>query len=114
MSDDATERPPTTISTGAWRSDRRASVSTCCGKVALNMTVCTSGCRLRTILVICGSKPMSNMRSASSSTRYVTRASDSSRPSRIASSSIMRPGVQTTTSEPRLSSAICSAMDEPP
>lgn len=44
------------------------SCSTWRGKVAENMTVWRSGRMLLTMRLICGSKPMSNMRSASSST----------------------------------------------
>ncbi len=110
-----TARAPsfTWISTGSWRI-LRASVSTCRGKVALKRTVCLSGRMFCTILMICGSNPMSNMRSASSSTRYVTRRRLVILPLEVTSRSIMRPGVHTTTSVPRFSSLIWLATPEPP
>jgi hypothetical protein len=46
-----------------------ASRWTSLGHVALNISVCRSGRIWPTILRICGSKPMSSMRSASSMTR---------------------------------------------
>mmetsp|Transcript_20933 Transcript_20933/g.67360 ORF Transcript_20933/g.67360 Transcript_20933/m.67360 type:complete len:260 (+) Transcript_20933:383-1162(+) len=107
------ERPPTMISMGLIRI-LRASFSTCDGKVALNMTVCLSGRTFLMISVICGSNPMSNIRSASSITTYVTRCSEMTRPAFRVIRSIMRPGVQTTISAPRLMSAICSATLAPP
>mmetsp|Transcript_4212 Transcript_4212/g.17323 ORF Transcript_4212/g.17323 Transcript_4212/m.17323 type:complete len:208 (+) Transcript_4212:3619-4242(+) len=66
------------------------------------------------IRVICGSKPMSNMRSASSSTMYVTRRRLVIRPAPVVSTSIIRPGVHATISHPRLSSPICAATPLPP
>jgi hypothetical protein len=51
----------------------RKRIHTCRGKVAENMTLCLSDRVLMMMRSICGSKPISNMRSASSSTRYVTR-----------------------------------------
>mmetsp|Transcript_66222 Transcript_66222/g.167843 ORF Transcript_66222/g.167843 Transcript_66222/m.167843 type:complete len:200 (+) Transcript_66222:493-1092(+) len=72
------------------------------GQVAENMTVCRSGLIWETILRICGSKPMSNMRSASSKQRYVTRLRFVTPASRKSSS---RPGVAMTISTPRRRSA---------
>mmetsp|Transcript_27462 Transcript_27462/g.67484 ORF Transcript_27462/g.67484 Transcript_27462/m.67484 type:complete len:337 (+) Transcript_27462:558-1568(+) len=108
-----TERPPTWISTGLF-SARRASASMACGKVAENMTVCLSGRRLFMMRVICGSNPMSNIRSASSSTMYVIRRRLVIRPAPVVSRSIMRPGVHATISQPRFSSPICAATPLPP
>jgi hypothetical protein len=51
----------------------RANASIVRGNVALNKTVCRSGRTFCMIFVICGSKPASNIRSASSRTMYVTR-----------------------------------------
>uniref|UniRef100_A0A6B0TVK2 Putative secreted protein n=1 Tax=Ixodes ricinus TaxID=34613 RepID=A0A6B0TVK2_IXORI len=59
--------PPTRISMGFMRI-RLASASICLGNVAENITVCRSGRTESTIRITWGSKPMSNMRSASSST----------------------------------------------
>mmetsp|Transcript_18821 Transcript_18821/g.48328 ORF Transcript_18821/g.48328 Transcript_18821/m.48328 type:complete len:237 (-) Transcript_18821:408-1118(-) len=108
-----TLRPPTCTSTGSCSTDR-ARISTDLGKVAEKSTVCRSGRMPCTMRVICGSNPMSNMRSASSSTRYVTRRRLQILPLLVARMSIMRPGVQTTTSAPRLSSLIWLATPLPP
>mmetsp|Transcript_25289 Transcript_25289/g.51953 ORF Transcript_25289/g.51953 Transcript_25289/m.51953 type:complete len:233 (+) Transcript_25289:1137-1835(+) len=109
----ATERPPTTISTGAV-STLRASASTFWGKVAENKQVWRSGRMFCRTIRICGSKPMSNMRSASSSTTKLTLESEISFPACIVRMSIMRPGVHTTISAPRFSSPIWSATPAPP
>mmetsp|Transcript_19650 Transcript_19650/g.58284 ORF Transcript_19650/g.58284 Transcript_19650/m.58284 type:complete len:201 (-) Transcript_19650:1463-2065(-) len=57
---------------------------------------------------------MSNMRSASSSTRYVTRRRLVILPLAVVSRSIMRPGVHTMISVPRFRSEIWLATPEPP
>jgi len=62
----------------------------------------------------CGSNPMSNIRSASSITRYVTRRILIIRPAPVTRRSISRPGVAATTSAPRLSSEIWLATPLPP
>jgi len=56
----------------------------------------------------------SYIRSASSSTTIVTLFNDMSFPACMQRISIIRPGVHTTISEPRLRSAICSATPAPP
>mmetsp|Transcript_3839 Transcript_3839/g.9611 ORF Transcript_3839/g.9611 Transcript_3839/m.9611 type:complete len:289 (-) Transcript_3839:400-1266(-) len=113
MSELTTDLPPTWISTGL-SSTLRASVSTERGNVALNMTVCLSGRMLLTMRMIWGSNPMSNMRSASSMTRYVTRLRFVILPLDVTSRSIMRPGVHATTSTPLFSSEIWLATPLPP
>lgn len=57
---------------------------------------------------------MSNIRSASSRTMYVTRLRLVTRPLLAVSRSSIRPGVQTTSSAPFFISAICSEMGDPP
>mmetsp|Transcript_44895 Transcript_44895/g.126791 ORF Transcript_44895/g.126791 Transcript_44895/m.126791 type:complete len:215 (+) Transcript_44895:567-1211(+) len=104
---------PMTISMGLCRMPR-ARASTWVGKVAENMAVCRSGRMFLAIAAICGSKPMSNMRSASSSTKYVTRLRLVTLPLLVVSTSIMRPGVATTISAPRLSLDSCSPIPVPP
>ena len=64
--------------------------------------------------VICGSKPMSNIRSASSSTMYVTRRRFVIRPPPVVRMSIIRPGVHATISHPRFRSPICDPTLLPP
>ena len=64
---ETTEIPPTMICTGLL-SIPRASLETALGKVAEKSTVCRSGRTLPMMRLICGSKPRSNMRSASSMT----------------------------------------------
>eukprot|EP00965_Chrysotila_dentata_P167851 5542852-Pleurochrysis_carterae.AAC.1 len=110
---ETTEMPPTTICTGLV-STPRASFSTADGKVAEKSTVCLSGRVLPMIRSICGAKPISNMRSASSSTTYVIRWRLVTRPPFAVSMSIIRPGVHTSISAPRLSSAICCLIAAPP
>lgn len=104
---------PTVISRGVWRIFF-ATFSTDRGNVALNMTVCLSGRMFSMILMIWGSNPKSNMRSASSNTRYVTRRRLVIFPLLSERMSIIRPGVHTTISEPLLRSAIWSATPLPP
>mmetsp|Transcript_27828 Transcript_27828/g.46760 ORF Transcript_27828/g.46760 Transcript_27828/m.46760 type:complete len:209 (+) Transcript_27828:605-1231(+) len=106
-------RSPTMISRGS-RSTALASFSICFGNVAEKSTVCRSGRTFWMIMRICGSKPMSNMRSASSITTMVTRLRETSLPACMHRMSIIRPGVHTTISEPRFRSAICSATPAPP
>lgn len=57
---------------------------------------------------------MSNIRSASSRTRYVIRWRLMILPELVVKSSIIRPGVQTTTSDPRFISAMLSLRGVPP
>ena len=64
-----------------------------------------------TIRRICGSKPMSSMRSASSSTRNLILVSEIL-PRSIRSHS--RPGVATRSAQPRSSAAICGRISAPP
>mmetsp|Transcript_10501 Transcript_10501/g.44677 ORF Transcript_10501/g.44677 Transcript_10501/m.44677 type:complete len:256 (-) Transcript_10501:872-1639(-) len=113
MSEFTTDFPPTVISTGSV-SAARASASIARGNVAENITVCRSGRRLLAMRVICGSKPMSNMRSASSSTTYVTRLKLVIRPPPVVSTSIILPGVHATISHPRFNAPICAATPLPP
>mmetsp|Transcript_3782 Transcript_3782/g.8296 ORF Transcript_3782/g.8296 Transcript_3782/m.8296 type:complete len:249 (-) Transcript_3782:402-1148(-) len=63
------------------------------------------------IACTCGSKPMSIMRSASSSTRYVARRR---LVALVLSMSISRPGVPTAISAPRRRSSRCSFLEAPP
>mmetsp|Transcript_13471 Transcript_13471/g.32987 ORF Transcript_13471/g.32987 Transcript_13471/m.32987 type:complete len:266 (-) Transcript_13471:842-1639(-) len=101
---------PTLTVTG-WLRYACASASISRGMVAENSSVWWRCGRRAMTSLICGSKPMSSMRSASSSTRYVT--SDSTHtPSFIRSSS--RPGVPTTISTPRRSASTCSFLGTPP
>mmetsp|Transcript_109785 Transcript_109785/g.319363 ORF Transcript_109785/g.319363 Transcript_109785/m.319363 type:complete len:211 (-) Transcript_109785:567-1199(-) len=108
--------PPTrpTRSMTGWCRNESAMRTTFLGNVAENIMVWRPSCGMSarsTILRICGSKPMSSMRSASSSTRKVhCERVTRSRP--IISS--RRPGVATSTSHPRSSSRICSPKGEPP
>ena len=55
------------------RKKSAASPCTSLGHVALHMSVCLSGLVCSTIVLICGSKPMSSILSASSSTKNVQR-----------------------------------------
>mmetsp|Transcript_8811 Transcript_8811/g.23905 ORF Transcript_8811/g.23905 Transcript_8811/m.23905 type:complete len:205 (-) Transcript_8811:771-1385(-) len=95
---------PTLMCTGSSLQMSRASFCTSFGQVALHISVCRSGRTCVVILRTCGSKPMSNMRSASSSTRYVTRFRLVSPLSR---KSMRRPGVPMTTSTPSRRSRCC-------
>mmetsp|Transcript_24468 Transcript_24468/g.82552 ORF Transcript_24468/g.82552 Transcript_24468/m.82552 type:complete len:265 (-) Transcript_24468:92-886(-) len=108
--------PPTLIRTGSSRKSM-ASLRTSDGQVAENMKVCRtpSAGKWPTISRSCGSKPMSSILSASSSTRKrhafrsVTGGESSAR------MSLMRPGVATTTAgRPRLSTPICGPFGVPP
>mmetsp|Transcript_3344 Transcript_3344/g.8286 ORF Transcript_3344/g.8286 Transcript_3344/m.8286 type:complete len:223 (+) Transcript_3344:916-1584(+) len=81
------------------------------GHVALHSSVCLSGRIWLTIFFIWGSKPMSSMRSASSSTRKDTCES-LHEPSFTRSSS--RPGVATTISTPTLSALTWCDLGTPP
>eukprot|EP00964_Phaeocystis_antarctica_P082630 scaffold51854_cov53-Phaeocystis_antarctica.AAC.1 len=84
-------------------------------KVAENISVCRSSARGSpervTILRICGSKPMSSIRSASSSTRKRQRESET-RPRLRKSSS--RPGVATRISAPAARASSCGRAVAPP
>ena len=81
------------------------------GHVADHMSVWRSGRIWLTILRSWGSKPMSSMRSASSSTRYVTRRRFVTPDSR---KSMRRPGVAMTISTPRCRSPVCVRFGAPP
>jgi len=81
------------------------------GQVALVMIVCRSGRMSRRILRISGSKPRSSMRSASSSTKYVTLLTSMML---LAMRSFSRPGVATTISTPFVTTSICSLRLPPP
>mmetsp|Transcript_11378 Transcript_11378/g.38466 ORF Transcript_11378/g.38466 Transcript_11378/m.38466 type:complete len:201 (-) Transcript_11378:657-1259(-) len=108
-----TERPPTTISRGVL-SMPRARLSMPRGNVAEKSTVWRSGRTFWSTDWICGPKPRSSMRSASSMTTKVTRLRFTSLPACMHRMSIMRPGVHTTTCTPRLRSAIWLATCSPP
>lgn len=96
-------RAPTTISIGLIKTFL-ANVSTFRGNVALKRTVCRSGRILLIIFIICGSKPKSNIRSASSITTYVTLRKFVIFPFDVVRISIRRPGVHTIISAPRFNS----------
>ena len=81
------------------------------GQVALHMSVCLSGRMRSTILRICGSKPMSNILSASSRTRYVHRRRLILPVSR---KSISLPGVAIQMSIPSWRARICGPLGAPP
>mmetsp|Transcript_1230 Transcript_1230/g.3417 ORF Transcript_1230/g.3417 Transcript_1230/m.3417 type:complete len:246 (+) Transcript_1230:1297-2034(+) len=97
---------------------RWGSFSSCCArrptwpaKVALNITVClVPGVWLVTTLMS-SMKPMSSMRSASSSTSISTLLSTHLPLARWSS---RRPGVAISTSTPALSAAVCGFMSTPP
>lgn len=91
-----------------------AKFSTFFGKVAENITVCRWGRILSRILVIWGSKPRSNIRSASSRTTIVTLFKLVTFPLFIVRRSIMRPGVQITISAPFFKSDSCFWICNPP
>mmetsp|Transcript_30827 Transcript_30827/g.77844 ORF Transcript_30827/g.77844 Transcript_30827/m.77844 type:complete len:234 (-) Transcript_30827:167-868(-) len=110
MSSLAPPTRPTVMRTGST-SASRASRSTRWGIVAEKSIVCRSGRICPMIERTCGSKPMSNMRSASSNTRYVARRQVQAF---IFSRSIMRPGVHTATSEPPFRCLNCSCLLRPP
>jgi len=104
---------PTAISSGFLRTCR-ARASTCVGSVALNMATCLSGRVACRNIPICGSKPMSNIRSASSSTRNDTLLKFVILPPEVVRTSISLPGVPTRISAPLFSAASCSPMGPPP
>mmetsp|Transcript_28197 Transcript_28197/g.76105 ORF Transcript_28197/g.76105 Transcript_28197/m.76105 type:complete len:321 (-) Transcript_28197:729-1691(-) len=81
------------------------------GIVALNSRVWRSGRIWPRTDLTCVSKPISNMRSASSSTRYVVRTRVHAF---MRMRSISRPGVATAISQPFLRSFTCSYLDSPP
>mmetsp|Transcript_26506 Transcript_26506/g.61280 ORF Transcript_26506/g.61280 Transcript_26506/m.61280 type:complete len:211 (-) Transcript_26506:545-1177(-) len=81
------------------------------GHVAVKKSVCRCRGTFARILRICGSKPMSSMRSASSRHRYVTRFRFVSPWSR---KSMSRPGVAMTISTPSLRSSIWARLGTPP
>ena len=90
------------------------SARTRAGIVAENSAVCLSGRHPSHIDRTCASNPMSSIRSASSSTRYVTRrkfVADLCPPRHTSTS---RPGVPTTTSAPLRSSLKLSVLLPPP
>mmetsp|Transcript_22701 Transcript_22701/g.63829 ORF Transcript_22701/g.63829 Transcript_22701/m.63829 type:complete len:350 (+) Transcript_22701:140-1189(+) len=83
------------------------------GKVAENKSVCRDSLAgiSATSRRICGSKPISSMRSASSRTRKRAPLSETSpRPTK----SLSRPGVATTTSQPIASARACPRWSAPP
>mmetsp|Transcript_25316 Transcript_25316/g.63323 ORF Transcript_25316/g.63323 Transcript_25316/m.63323 type:complete len:284 (-) Transcript_25316:116-967(-) len=96
---------------GSLPRNSRAMLTMDLGQVAVNMTVCLEGRICPAMDRSCGSKPMSSMRSASSSTRYVVlrrlRWPSVTR-------SMRRPGVPTTTLGSSRSSRICPDRDAPP
>mmetsp|Transcript_15047 Transcript_15047/g.39057 ORF Transcript_15047/g.39057 Transcript_15047/m.39057 type:complete len:212 (-) Transcript_15047:682-1317(-) len=92
-----------------WNSE--ASRRTSGGQVAVNIIVCRCGGTCAMMRRICGSKPMSSIRSASSSTRYPTEPSITCLASR---KSFRRPGVAITTYTPRCKSRSCWPFGAPP
>mmetsp|Transcript_6257 Transcript_6257/g.16668 ORF Transcript_6257/g.16668 Transcript_6257/m.16668 type:complete len:218 (-) Transcript_6257:731-1384(-) len=97
-----------------WKASRRNSLArrrTLAGHVAVKNSVWRCLGILARILRICGSKPMSSMRSASSSTSFSTRSRRNWLPSR---KSLMRPGVPMTPWTPARSSRSCSCLGAPP
>mmetsp|Transcript_24187 Transcript_24187/g.37313 ORF Transcript_24187/g.37313 Transcript_24187/m.37313 type:complete len:234 (-) Transcript_24187:765-1466(-) len=82
------------------------------GHVAENNMVCLCGCVacLRTAR-ICGSNPMSSMRSASSSTTFIMPSREALR---ISIRSLRRPGVAMIMSTPASSDLICGYLGAPP
>jgi len=64
--------PPIIISTGFYLKTSLANSLTSLGHVALNINVCLSGLNWDIISSIWGLNPISNIRSASSNTKYVT------------------------------------------
>lgn len=97
-----------------WTGFRRRSPAifrTSLGQVAVYISVCLCGGISFTILRIWGSKPMSSIRSASSSTRRETCLKSILFISRM---SLSRPGVATTISVPRSSSFNWWTLGAPP
>mmetsp|Transcript_30847 Transcript_30847/g.83580 ORF Transcript_30847/g.83580 Transcript_30847/m.83580 type:complete len:234 (+) Transcript_30847:1117-1818(+) len=101
---------PTVMRTG-WCSKSRASFSIFGGKVAEKSKICRVGRTFCTMERTWYSKPMENMRSASSSTTKVTRRK--LQPF-ILTTSIKRPGLPIAISAPRLTSLNCSNLESPP
>mmetsp|Transcript_48107 Transcript_48107/g.150563 ORF Transcript_48107/g.150563 Transcript_48107/m.150563 type:complete len:206 (+) Transcript_48107:454-1071(+) len=106
---------PALTSTGS-RMNSIASRRTAAGQVAVNISVCRSCGSPRIIFRICGSKPMSNIRSASSSTRYWMPFTSTAtlRPAAGSSRSFSRPGVATRTWGRCRSSASWGPLGAPP
>mmetsp|Transcript_13385 Transcript_13385/g.37973 ORF Transcript_13385/g.37973 Transcript_13385/m.37973 type:complete len:227 (-) Transcript_13385:1596-2276(-) len=102
-------RPTVTLMGSMSTSLARA--STFFGIVAEKSIVCRSGRICPMMDRTCGSKPMSNIRSASSKTRYVVRTQVQAF---ILRRSIIRPGVHTATSEPAFRCLNCSCLLSPP
>jgi transglutaminase-like putative cysteine protease len=94
-----------------WRRMPAASSAIACGMVAENSMVCRSTGNSLTILRMSRMKPMSSMRSASSSTSTLS-ASKRTWPCSIRSS--RRPGVAITRSMPRTSAWTCGFWPTPP
>ena len=92
----------------AFASARRA-IS--CGMVAEKNSVCRCFGSMATILLMSWMKPMSSMRSASSST---STSILSRRSARWPTRSSRRPGVATSTSRPRATARICRLIGTPP
>ena len=93
------------------RCNRKKTHLTSLGHVAEKNSVCRSAGIDRTIRWICGSKPMSSMRSASSRTRYEIWCSRTMPPSR---KSLRRPGVAMTSWTPKRRSRSCGPLEAPP
>mmetsp|Transcript_3311 Transcript_3311/g.7067 ORF Transcript_3311/g.7067 Transcript_3311/m.7067 type:complete len:260 (-) Transcript_3311:481-1260(-) len=102
---------PTTTRTGS-ASASRARRSKLARKVAEKSSVWRSGRTWPSSERTCGSKPIENIRSASSRTTKVTRSVRM--PPFIRTSSSSLPGVPTATSAPLLSSRNCSCLLTPP
>mmetsp|Transcript_12870 Transcript_12870/g.32126 ORF Transcript_12870/g.32126 Transcript_12870/m.32126 type:complete len:449 (-) Transcript_12870:629-1975(-) len=101
---------PTVIRTGFFRVSR-ARCSIFGGNVAEKSKDCLSGRMLLQMLRTCPSKPIDNIRSASSSTKYVERAK---LVAFICTRSIRRPGAAVTISQPLFRSFHWSLFDMPP
>mmetsp|Transcript_110010 Transcript_110010/g.350894 ORF Transcript_110010/g.350894 Transcript_110010/m.350894 type:complete len:212 (+) Transcript_110010:667-1302(+) len=104
-------REPMLMCTGSSLQMSRASLCTSRGHVALHISVCRSGRTCEVIFRTCGSKPMSSMRSASSSTSFATEPRRSWSASR---KSLMRPGVPMTPCTPARMSRSWSYFGAPP
>jgi len=103
--------PPIIISTGFYLKTVLAKSLTSLGHVALNIRVCLSGLNCDNISSICGLNPISNIRSASSNTKYVT-SFKLHYPSFI--KSINLPGVATNKFTPLLKSLFWLYLGTPP
>mmetsp|Transcript_7082 Transcript_7082/g.15455 ORF Transcript_7082/g.15455 Transcript_7082/m.15455 type:complete len:280 (+) Transcript_7082:318-1157(+) len=106
-----TSAPPTSRRRKPGSRKVEASACTSAGHVAENMSVCRSGRICWSSPRSCGTKPRSSIRSASSTTTYVHRESSVFF---LASSSVSRPGVATTTSGALRSASTCGALGTPP